>query len=30
MISELASDRLFGLALGAVFVSVLVLNAMSY
>jgi hypothetical protein len=30
MISELANDRLFGLALGAVFVSVLILNAISY
>jgi hypothetical protein len=30
MISKLASDHLFGLALGAVFVSALVLNAMSY
>jgi len=30
MISKLASDRLFGLALGTVFVSALVLNAMSY
>jgi hypothetical protein len=30
MISELANDRLFGLVLGAVFVSVLVLNALSY
>ena len=30
MISKLASDRLFGLALGAVFVSALVLNAMFY
>jgi len=30
MISELANDRLFGLALGAIFVSVLILNAMSY
>jgi hypothetical protein len=30
MISVIASDRLFGLALGAVFVSALILNAMSY
>ena len=30
MISELVSDRLFGLALGTVFASVLILNAMSY
>ena len=30
MISELASDRLFGLVLGAVFFSALVLNALSY
>jgi len=30
MISELASDRLFGLALTAIFVSFLVLNATSY
>jgi hypothetical protein len=30
MINELASDRLFGLAVGAVFVSALILNAMSY
>ena len=30
MISELASDRLFGLALGAVFVNALILNAMSF
>jgi len=30
MISELASDRLFGLALTAVFVTVLILNALSY
>jgi hypothetical protein len=30
MISELASDRLFGLALAAVFVTVLILNALSY
>ena len=30
MINELANDRLFGLALGAIFVSVLILNAMSY
>ena len=30
MFSELANDRLFGLVLGAVFVSVLVLNALSY
>ena len=30
MISELASDRLFGLALTAVLVSVLILNALSY
>ena len=30
MISELANDRLFGLVLGAIFVSALVLNAMSY
>jgi hypothetical protein len=30
MISNLASDRLFGLALGAVFASALILNAMSY
>jgi len=30
MISEIASDRLFGLGLGAVFVSALILNAMSY
>jgi hypothetical protein len=30
MINELASDRLFGLALSAVFVSVLILNAMAY
>jgi hypothetical protein len=30
MISELSNDRIFGLALGAVFVSVLILNAMSY
>ena len=30
MISEPANDRLFGLALGAVFVSVLILNAIFY
>ncbi len=30
MISELSNDRLFGLVLSAVFVSVLILNAMSY
>jgi hypothetical protein len=30
MISELANDRLFGLVLGAVLVSALVLNALSY
>ena len=30
MISELLTDRLFGLVLGAVFVSVLLLNAISY
>ncbi len=30
MISKLASDRLFGLALGAVFVGVLILNAISF
>ena len=30
MISELANDRLFGLVLGAIFVSALVLNALSY
>jgi len=30
MINELASGRLFGLALGAIFVSALMLNAMSY
>ena len=30
MISELANDRLFGLVIGAVFVSVLILNALSY
>ena len=30
MIKDLTSDRLFGLALGAVFVSALILNAMSY
>ena len=30
MLSELANDRLFGLVLGAIFVSALVLNAMSY
>jgi hypothetical protein len=30
MINELASDRLFGLALCAVFVSTLILNAISY
>jgi hypothetical protein len=27
---SVASDRLFGLVLGAVFVSILILNAMSY
>ncbi len=30
MFSELTSDRLFGLTLGAIFVSALILNAMSY
>jgi len=30
MIGKLASDRLFGLVLGAIFVSVIILNAMSY
>ncbi len=30
MISELASDRLFGSALGAVFVGGLILNAISF
>jgi hypothetical protein len=30
MISELANDRLFGLVLGAVFLIVLFLNAVSY
>ena len=30
MISELANDRLFDLVLGAVLVSALVLNALSY
>jgi len=30
MISELASDRLFGLVLTAVFVSSLILNAIAY
>jgi hypothetical protein len=30
MTSELASGRLFGLVLGAVFISILVLNALSY
>jgi hypothetical protein len=30
MISELSNDRLFGLVLGAVFISALFLNAMSY
>jgi tetrahydromethanopterin S-methyltransferase subunit F len=30
MLSELASDRLFGLVLGTIFAGVLILNAMSY
>ncbi len=30
MFNELASDRLFGLVLGAVFLSALLLNAMAY
>jgi hypothetical protein len=30
MFRELAEDRLFGLVLTAIFVSVLILNAMSY
>jgi hypothetical protein len=30
MINQLSTDRLFGLVLGAVLFSVLILNAMSY
>ncbi len=30
MFSELASDRLFGLVLGTVFVSALILNVIAY
>ena len=30
MINELLTDRLFGLVLGAIFVSTLILNAISY
>ena len=30
MISEISSDRLFGLVLTAIFVSALILNAVSY
>ena len=30
MFSQLASDRLFGLVLGAVFLSALILNALAY
>jgi hypothetical protein len=30
MFSEVASDRLFGLVLGSVFVGALILNAMAY